>query len=428
MRCMTLLAANAALLTFLSPTAVADTQQDGFAIDELPYPGLLATTTLDNGDIIAFDGTNLSRHDEDGTLIATIVTLPDFVYPSFLLADPAEEFVLLGESSNGDLINIDLTFPSPLTIGNVPFNYAAVFLDAHHVLVSAASQGFGNGTQIYRVETGSGHLEQIAQVAGASGPVAVDAGGNVFYGLASDQFPSPPGSSSILMWTAAQANSGDVLTEADAVVVEAGLSGAAALAYDPFRDRMYLAENDFGTGVNRIRIVNGGANAVLLDGTPGNTISTFEFRGGDGLAELRPYQPEAASLLYNTTDFFSVFARRSLHARRPVATCTGPGTFGAGVFDIGFHDAPPGGYAVVYYNLRSTMPGTELVLPFRFPFFFGLSLTQLGRVTGSIAADASGVGSASFVNPGGLEGLFGIQLVFFDAANKLAGTSNVTFL
>ena len=429
MRRFTRRAVLAAAIVFSFVPTFADTPQEGFAVADLPYPGLFATTTLDNGDIISFDGMNFGRYDESGNLIAHLTSLPDFVYPSFLLVDPTETFILLGESSNGDVITVSLMFPVPLTIANVPFNYAAVFEDPDHVLISAASLGFGLDNQIYRVEVNSGSSAQIAQVSGASGPVAVDATGNVYYGTVSDAFPSPPGSSSVIMWTVDQAGSGSLLTESDAVIIEAGLDGTAALAYDLFGDRLYVAENNFGTGINRIRVVGGGAQAILLEGTTGFTISNFEFQGGDGLARLLPYQPAAARLLYNTTDFFSVFARRSLETLRPTATCTGVGTTGPGPFDVSFVDAPPNGFAIAYYNLQSSMPANEFVLNFKqLPLFFGLSLVQLGRVPGVIVADASGAGSATYVNPGGLEGLFGIQLLLFDATSKLVGSSTVALL
>ncbi len=414
------------LFAFLPAIVRADTPQLGFELTALPYPLQSKTATLSDGRVVAFDGTRIDLFDADGTLTANlgVVTLPG--YPSFLLLDPTEEFVVFGESSFGAIFELTLSPGAPNPVANLAFNYDAVFEDGNHLIVSAATGGFGAGNRIYRLELSSGTTTLLASVAGASGPVALDLAGNLLYGTVSALFPSPPGSSSVLRWPAALLTGASVLSEDDATLIETGFDGAADLAVDPVSGGIYLVENNYGNGVNRIRLVAGNPTItpVLVEGTVFRTISNLEFLPGDGVAIFAGYQPpRGGTLYYSSTDFVSVAARMSVTTLRPIAYASGPGVTGAGPFDIGVTSAPPGGFGFIFYGPSSSVLPNELVLQLRIPLFLGLAPMTAARAPGTLLVAGNGQGHLSYVSPGGLQGNWAFQAVLFDASGRLAGSS-----
>ncbi|HED64241.1 MAG TPA: hypothetical protein ENJ09_01675 [Planctomycetes bacterium] len=405
----------------------ADQPADGFAVTSLPYPGASATLTLSNGDIIAFDGSNVDRYDASGVLLTNLASFSPFVFPSFVLTDPSESMLVLGESSNGVIYEMPLAPATPNPVTTLAFNYDAVFEDATHVLVSAAALGFGLGNQVYRVDLTTGTTTQLVAVAGASGPIALDDAGNLFYGTSSSAFPAPPGSTDVLLFDQAALTGSPVLTEADATVVLSGLDGAASMAFDSVEDSLYLAINNFGTGVNRIQRVFGGPIEVVLEGVSGRSISNLEFDGGDGVAAYLGYQPATGGVLrYNTTDFAATSERNQVVAARPIASVSGPGTTGPGSFDVALTQGAPNGFAILYFDLNSNLPPTETVISLGFPLFLGLSLPGLSRVPGTFPVDGNGNAVRTFTNPGGLEGLYTMQFLVFDMGAQLVGSSTLT--
>ncbi len=422
-------AACAAIVSFLTPLALADDPLPGFTLQDLPYPGRSATATLSDGRVVAFDGLKIDLYDPAGNLISSLGQLPAFAFPSFVLVDPSEGTIVVGESSNGFIYELGFTPGTPDPVAQLAFNYDAAFEDDDHLIVSAAATAFGTN-DLVRVEVSSETTTLLAQVAGASGPVVIDGQGDLIYATVSAQFPAPPGSSAVLRWDAALLTGAVVLSEAHATVIEQGLDGAADLALDPFGD-LYLAENNFGTGVNRIRRVAGNPRfgPVLIEGTPFRTMSNLEFEAGTGVAAFAGFQPPTGGTLrYNTTDFVSVFERKELVCLRPGASLSGPGTGGPGPFSLSVVGGPPGGIGIPLYGPSSQYSPNETALLLRVPLFLGLNLATVRRAPGVLLLDGTGAGQAPYVNPGGLVGLFAIQVVVFDAQGRLAGSSSATFL
>lgn len=419
------------LAVLLSVPAGADSPQEGFALADLPYPLQSATATMSSGNIVAFDGLDIELYDASGNLLLHLGSLPARVFPSFILIDPAENRAIFGESSVGQIYELGLSPGAPNPVALLPLNYDAVFEDDDHLIVSAATNGFGNGNKIYRVELSTGATTLLAQVSGASGPVALDRARNLLYGTVSSIFPSPPGSSKVIRWSAALLTGAVVLSEDDAVVIEAGFDGAADLVVDPVDGGIYLAENNFGNGVNRIRLVAGNpfVGAFLVEGTGFRTISNLEFLPGDGVAIFAGFQPpRGGTLLYNTTDFVSVFERKSLSALRPTGIVSGPGTSGPGPFDVGVIDAPSNGFGFIFYGPLSQYNPNETAIQLKRPVFVGLNLSTLARAPGTILLDSSGKGHLTFTNPGGLQGQWAMQILLFDAGGALVGSSTAAFL
>lgn len=437
----------------LSPRVHADETLPGFDLSTLAYPGLSATASLQSGEVVAFDGDTVSLYTEGGALIETLYTFPSGVFPSFVLVNEDETEIVFGESSNGDIFRADLELglvahvtrlggqpllrelrPADLaealggSLANLNFNFAAAYEDATHVIVSAAVCGFCGVNEVHRVDLGSGTTTLLAEVAGASGPVAVAANGDLFYGTVSSVFPPPAGGSDVLRWSAAQLTGAPVLTEADATVVAAGFENATSLAYDPDWDRLYLSENDFLSGSNVVRRVgvSPATSPVLVTGTTFQTINNLQFLRGDGVASFVPYQPVTGGRLhYNSTDFFSTFARREVSPSRPIPFFTGVGLGGPGPFDLHLTNGAPNGTAFVLFSATHAGGELPIYLPARgFFLFLGLDLLTLDGDPVPFSLDSDGCGTNAYINPGGLEGSLTVQVLVLDDLATIVGISS----
>jgi hypothetical protein len=428
------LAAIGALFLALSSPTFADDPADGFHLSALPYPGQALTATLSDGDLLAFDGVTLDRFDEAGVFEATLTTFSPAVWTGFLAVHPDEEYALVGESSNGVIYRIDLALGGKQALATLAYNFDADFEDLEHALISAATCGFGCGNEIHRLDTVSGVTTLVATVAGSSGPVALSPTGDLYYGTVSDAFPPPTGASSILRWSAAQLTGNPVVDELDAVVIGAGFEAASSLLLDPTDERLYLAENDYGSGLNRIREVNGPAASapLLLEGTPGNWITNLEFFPGDGVALFRPYQPDRGGrLLYNSTEFVTSWERNELLPRRPHLTLSGPGTTGIGDIDLALHAAVPGGLAWLYYGPSTLFDPAELAiwLPAQgFSAFVGLDLATIGSAAAPFSLDGDGEGVKTIWHDGTLFGAIALQVLVLDGQGVPWTISEAAFL
>lgn len=422
--------AATALLT-LAPAAPAlpqDSPADGFGTVDLPYPGAALTATLSGGDIVTFDGTLVSVYDAQGSHLRDLATLPAFAYGSFLISSPGETFVLLGESTFGNVYQVDLAVGGARQLTNLMFNFAAAFEDAGHAIVSAATCGFGCGNELYRVDTSTGATTLIATVGGASGPVAVEANGDVLYGRLSDTFSL--GDHSVLRFAAADLTGSPIATEADALIVGYGFDGAAYLAVDPTDGEIYLAENDYGSGLNQVRWVRGdaGVSPVLLEGAVGLTIGNLEIVPGDGEARFRAYQPsQGGALLYNSTDFSATFERKQLEPARPSLALSGPGASGAGDLTLLVSGGAPSGFAGLLYGPTSLFDPAELALGLgglEAPLFTGLDLATVVADPVLMGLDPMGIGTRVVPHDGSLIGQVTGQALVLDASFKLVQISS----
>ena len=424
------------LALLASPSASQDVIAPGFARAPLPYPGatpLAASLTLTSGELVVFDGTSVVQHAPDGSSAQTLGTFPAFVFPSFLAVDGDENALYVGESSTGGILRLFVGISSaPDFLLTLPLAYDAA-VQGDVLWVSAATCGFGCGNELWRVELSTLVPTLVATLPGASGPLALDPVGNLYYATSSDQFPPPPGATEVWRFAASTLAGGGALTLADAQLVGSGFAGAGRLVHDAERNVLYLLENDFGTGLNRISEVRSTAAAspVLFEGAPfltlGNaTLLTDPDQGND----FRAYQPGAGGrLVFTRTDFGSVTERCELVPRRPDVSVSGPGTLGAGTFTVALAHGVPAGFARLYYGPVAGYQPLEPV--FRvggLPLSFGLALGTLHSLPGSFALDSSGAFSASFMNPGGYEGQFALQFLVLAPGPAIAATSSAGFL
>lgn len=416
-------------------TLAQDLPAPGFSLDAgvNPLPSILsATTTLSSGEIVVFDGTRVVQHFPDGQPFRTLGTLPAAVFPSFVLADPDESRLFVGESTNGNIYRVFVGGTESLElVANLPLNYDAAMSDGAHLFVSAATCGFVCGNEIWRIDLGGNQTTLVARTVGPSGPLAFDAAGNLYYGSVSPLFPPPPKPSAIWRWSAAQLAGGTVLDLSDAVEIGGAFSGASRLACDRRTGALYLMENNYATGENRIRRVKGSADVspVVVEGRSFQSMGNLTLLSGDGPAVFRAYQPEGARLVYTSTDFLTLPERLVLHPSRPTASMTGPGTSGPGNFTLALQGGPPNGVASLWFCPLQAYHVNEAV--FRIgglPLFLGLDGPTSVGLPGLLRLDASGSLLRTYTNPGGWEGTSALQALLFDAHGRLVGSSTPAFL
>lgn len=398
-----------------------------------PIPSILsATTTLSSGEIVVFDGTHVVQHFPDGTPFRTLGTLPQAVFPSFVLADPDESRVFVGESTNGNVYRAFVGGTESLDlVANLPLNYDAAMSDGAHLFVSAATCGFVCGNEIWRIDLATNQPTLVARTVGPSGPIVFDHEGNLYYGTVSPLFPPPPKPSAVWRWSAAQLASGTELDLSDATQIGGGFVGASRFAFDRRTKRLYLMENNYATGENRIRRVKGSADEspVVVEGRPFRSLGNLTLLPGEGPTVFREYQPEGALLVYTSTDFVTSSERIEVRPSRPTASMSGPGTSGPGDFVLEIQGGPPGGVASLWYCPSRNFHANEAV--FRIGglrLFLGLDAATTHGLTGLFPLDANGALRRTYTNPGTWQGTSALQALLFDADRKLVGSTTAAFL
>jgi hypothetical protein len=388
-----------------------------------------STRQLSNGELIVWNGQTVERQSSSGALLTTLADFsPQFFFTGALAIAPSEQFALVGESSNGDLYRVDLVNGGATLLNNLFFNFDATFEAPDKALVSASTGSLGTGSEVWRIDTSSGDLTGLVQLPGASGPVAVDALGNLIVATASNQFPAPLGSSSVYLFLAAQLTGAPVLSAAQGFVLGSGFDGASSMTIDAASGQIYLAENNFGAGTNRIRQVSGNQaqSPILIEGPSFGWLGVQGIVAGSQGALLAPYQPAfGGRVLVTSTDFFSYDERLGVEPRRPLLGATGPGASGAGPFTLALTDGPLNGFALLAYG-PSLAVGPELpIFGLGQPLFTGLSLASASLLPATFVLNGAGAFSQGFVNSGALTGVLTAQALCFDSQLSAVGSSTL---
>jgi hypothetical protein len=420
----------AALL--LSPTAAAlDTSGPGFKIlGTRPVPTFgSAYATLRNGSVFQFDGLVFQLYSRDGSLLADLGSLNSFVFPSFAAIDPSGSFAIVGESSNGDLFRVDLGGGGVSSVANVFFNYDAEFdvVDPDYLWVSAATGGFGTGNDIVRVHIPSGGVSFVADIpVGSSGPLEVDALGDLYYADVPPDFCPAPGQVEVVRWSRAQLLSGVVQTIADATVMAAGLDVATSMERDPVSGIFFLAENDFCAPFARVVEVDfdaGVRGAVLIESF--NTISNLEIFAGNKGATLQAYQPENVRLKCSSTDFNnSTSDMVTVVPQRPRTRLDLPASY-PGIVTLTVEDAVPNAGVLLLWTPVAFQLAKEQAsnLGFGFPVFFAAPLNKLRRFPFPLTTDGNGTAVYSYFDDGSLAGRFLLQGLALGTQGQAVGTT-----
>lgn len=109
------------------------------------------------------------------------------VFSSFVAADPMRSRYIHAESSGGGILETPVNGGASSDLGAVPLAYDAAIDDAGRIFVTRAGS-FAGPSQVCEYDPFSQTLNPIAEFPGPTGPLAMDAGGNLYYGTASAQF------------------------------------------------------------------------------------------------------------------------------------------------------------------------------------------------------------------------------------------------
>jgi len=424
-----LLLAAAASPSFPAPV---DDHADGYELHALATTTDLLSATLSNGDHVVFSQGAVTLRRPDGTFRRTLHSFASAAVPSLLCLDPSETFAVFGDASAGGG-----TFRVGLAAGAAslltPLVGSSCGFESADSLVMAVLSGPVFRWWIYRMSTTTGVAQRIAQVPGLFGTVAVSTDGTVVVGY-DGRYKSPqaPG------WEVARFDPGvltgaSVLTVAAAVPLVNGLQVVGALAIDPRDGRVFVAEQSADPAGNRILVLapsDVSATELVRIDAP-NRVRSLQFLPGDGIASFDPFQPQRGGALVWVASADPVAGpglRRVLETERPALELNGPGTGGAGAFDLSVEGGPPHGLALVFYGSAASFDPLESALPLAVPLFVGLDLAGLQRVPGLVPLDANGSGSVGYVNTSASTGLFAIQAVLLDAAGAPVGSSSAAFL
>lgn len=377
---------------------------------------------LPSGNMAIFDGANVVECDPSSGNIVSILHAPSTtVFGSFVRTSIDGTFLLFGESSFGDIIRIPLDGSPSTVVANIPFNYACVFQSNDVAFITRPDSTWSN-TYITRLDISSGVMGDIALVPGASGPVAFDESGNLYYGENSSAWPAPQGSQSIYRWSAVQvanAGRGSILTPSNGIVFAGGQTAPSSLAFDEEGD---LLVSDSIDGV----IYEIGNNG-LIKGTIGseaqfNSVTAITFIGnGNDKSQFGFFQPESGGTLYAiSTDWFSFNHLNAIRPERSTLSTTPQNPIPAGAsFSFFVHDGPPN--ATVLLLIGSAGQSPETYLQYQgVAQFIGVS-GQI--VTATLALDSSGSLHIPAVNAG-LGGIsISVQGALFDPQKGPVGTT-----
>lgn len=293
------------------------------------------------------------------------------------------------------------------------------------VLVVANPKWPANGANsgIWLMDFAKASHREVIQLSGPSGPLALDANGNLFYAVQPSTFPAPKGSVYVvrfpqsLVRKAIQGN--QPLTLAQGAVVLKGLDGALDIAFDD-RQRLYISDPQNGGLVRTLPF------AMTLDSAflKPSTLTTLGLQFVDRQpATFDGFQPSDGGELYlAVTDWVRVTGVWQIRSTRPVLTSKPATRVPKGPLNVAVDNAPA--QAVVWLALSASPP-----LPMEIPLFYqsgvpgwvGLDLFRPHLVLVG-TTNAVGTYRLTLYNPGG--STLRIHLQALAAAGSTFGTSN----
>ncbi|MHC4375677.1 MAG: hypothetical protein ACYS26_03660 [Planctomycetota bacterium] len=402
MQLQSLLAGAAALVLSgfaLAPEANAQGAQPGWndtAINEAA--AFTGRATLSDGRIVSFDGQIVNLVSADGVTTTQLHDFGTFSFSGILVPSLDETFAIVGESSNGDVFIVDLVAGGATFLANIPFNFSAVWEDANNLVISAGAPTFTDNNVI-RLDVTTGTQTLLAMVPGPSGPIGIDSLGNVYLALIPSGFPAPPAMTDIVVFPAPALTGSPLLSEFDGQPVGLGFDGASSLIVDDL-GLVYLCENNFGAGTNRIWAVNGSAvnSELLYEGPSGDWVTFDRFDAGTGPGIFAGYQPAISGrILCERTDFGTFDERFDLTPQRPEMTAV-TSVVGTGVgFTLDVTDGRPNSPVILAYA-ATPAPGTPEIaaIPSALPLLTAFDLNTLQVFPFPLLLDGNGEFSVSF--------------------------------
>jgi len=355
--------------------------------------------------VVWFDGTDLMLSTPNLPL-RSLLHFAAPVFGSFTL-DLGTGALLFGESSTNGLWLVPLNGVAPtLPMATLVLNYDAVLLAPWRAIVSAKTGGFATpDNELFTVDVPSGHLQLLARLPGASGPLAMAPNGDLYYATASLLFPTPPGQTTVLRFRRNVVDHAiltqQVLGPANAEIVFTGIDAAADLAFDDDGDLLFT---DWWTNtVGELNDAIGSApwRSNLVDYT-GALVSagSVQFVGAGAAAVFEPFQPAAGTLYVHESSFGTVSQLRVVQAVRAVASCSVGNPVPTGSFALQVSQGPRGGFGLMAIGWAPGVGGAPLVVHgFEQPLFWDAAL-HASFATWLVAFDAIGNATLGLHNPG----------------------------
>ena len=315
-----------ALSAALTPCLSAQSFPEGYQTRVQSLPKEAGNVLVTGTSVIYFTGKELWR--DDGKTKTSLLSFQNSTFGSFTIRVD-DRNVLFGESSNGDIYLVPTAGGTAQKLVNLKFNYDAVTYPGGWAIVSAKTGGFSSkNNDLVAVNLSTGKTDTIAEIPGASGPVTLDAAGNLYYATASSAFPAPKGSVQLLRFDAEQlAKKGfgnGKLVASDAKVLIKGLDAAGSIQLDSDDD--VILTDWMNSALVEVNDANGQSpTATVLQSYKGATVSAIglQFLGGQrgffSHPEFEPFQPQAGgTLVVHESKFGSVSQLRMVSGRRPV--------------------------------------------------------------------------------------------------------------
>ena len=418
-----------ALTAFSVPAFCQDLPGHGWSLTGAPSTLGSARAYLDDDTFVEFDGLDISHFDATGGLIQVLDSLPAFVFPSFVEVLPGGVIALVGESSNGDILEVDLVNGGSTLLTNLVFNYdLELDMTAGFAYVSTAQGGFGTGNDIVRLDLTAGTSTVVAHVNGPSGALSVSDAGDVFYVTQFDGWPIPPGSSSILKWDDAELDFGILLDESDADIVVPSLNGGSSMRFDQVTNSLFVANSDFSGGLTALSKYDAASGAWLEDVlTTSNTINGIQLFHGTTGAVLAAFQPASSYLRVNQTDWnLGTATAFVLDPQRPTITFSGPPAGLSGPATVTITGAMPSAGVRLTVSDPADLLASEGVFDFGVgvPYFLSVDPVDIWRRTSPLATDANGTMVLTYNQPAGLAGNLVFQGLLEGPLGEALGTSD----
>jgi hypothetical protein len=342
-----------------------------------------------------------------------------------------------GAGANDAIWLLPLQGPTPAgPLALVAYDYDVAMLSPTQALVSARLGGFASPfADLIEVNLTNGVTRLLAQIPGASGPVAIGANGDVYYAPGFAGWPPLPGTVTLLRFPRPVVDQalllGTPLGLADAQTVLTGLDAVGDMAFDDDGD---LHFTDWWN--NRIGEISDVAGAmpwlgVSIASYSGAALSptTVQFVHGQSGSVFEPFQPANGRLFVHATDYV---AQNELHGY-----VTSPATLGhtgsspipGGPFALVAAQGPANGIGVVAFQFGA-LPGTTLltVPGFEQPIAIADALL-VAPILVPVPFDAAGNLQLPLVNPGyGLPVTASVQVVFVALDGVLGATGATTIV
>jgi len=391
----------------LAPALAAQTVDEGYQATVRALPAAAGYPAVMPAGLVWFDGLDV-QFAPPNQPVQSLLTLPQPRFGAFTLPlDPTA--LLFADSSVGEVWWLSTGGAPARHLATMPLPYDAAVVSATHAIVSARTGGFGATTNdLLAIDLVTGATIPVGLVGGASGPIAVDAQGNILYATAPLAFPPPPASVQVLRWTQLQwltaLVGGTPMTDANAQVVFSGLDAASDLALDGDDDILFV--DWLGNRIGELNDVSQLAwRTDLADyGTAPVSPAALQFLPATNGHAFEPFAATAGgSLLVHETDFFSTSQLRQLQpapANMPLL----PGPVPAGPFALQVQGGPRLGLCLFALGLPPASLPVALSVGLEQPLAWDPALLQpVG--TALIAFDASGTAQLGLANPGSFAGL-----------------------